>query len=420
MVVEVQRFVVWDGQTDSLLMPVHVTAAVGGQDRSSIGRPAIADLDGDSINEIVYEGYRRVTVLDDVMTLTGGQPTVVWTLTNSDASARTGITVFDFEADGSAEVVYRDQSFIFVYQGDNGNVLFQEDCRSGTRYEFPIIADVTGDGHTEILATCTPGPGMIPGGVKVWHSNSAPWVGTRAVWNQHGYNNTNIFDDLTVPSVPADNVTTAGGAFNDFLNQMLPTQANGDVVVAATDVNVTAITLDNANCPTTYELQVSLENEGDKPIPSGLYISVYEGDPRMAGATRLTTFQTDAAVPIGGTDTFSEDIAFSGTTNLSVVMNDPGTLAIPFDPATDFPISGTGECDFTDNVSPAVPVTCDTDGDGVPDGDDSNPADPNVCRDTDSDSCDDCSQTGADGSGGDPANDGADGDGDGNLQCRRP
>lgn len=57
--------------------------------------------------------------------------------------------------------------------------------------------------------------------------------------------------------------------------------------------------------------------------------------------------------------------------------------------------------------------TTDSDGDGVPDGEDTDPNDPNICRDVDNDGCDDCSNTGADGSGGDPNNDGDDFDGDG-------
>ncbi|MCK6455317.1 MAG: hypothetical protein L6Q92_02120 [Phycisphaerae bacterium] len=59
----------------------------------------------------------------------------------------------------------------------------------------------------------------------------------------------------------------------------------------------------------------------------------------------------------------------------------------------------------------------DMDGDGVegPGGtdEDLDDSDPHVCRDVDGDGCDDCSQTGADGSGGDPMDDGPDADGDG-------
>ncbi len=52
----------------------------------------------------------------------------------------------------------------------------------------------------------------------------------------------------------------------------------------------------------------------------------------------------------------------------------------------------------------------DDDNDGVNDGEDIAPLDPNRCRDLDIDTCDDCTNTGADNSGGDPSNDGPDAD----------
>lgn len=58
----------------------------------------------------------------------------------------------------------------------------------------------------------------------------------------------------------------------------------------------------------------------------------------------------------------------------------------------------------------------DADGDGVINSTDTSPTDPNVCADADTDGCDDCALTGADGSGGDVANDGPDTDGDGIVE----
>jgi large repetitive protein len=55
----------------------------------------------------------------------------------------------------------------------------------------------------------------------------------------------------------------------------------------------------------------------------------------------------------------------------------------------------------------------DDDGDGVPDTSDIAPTTPTACRDSDGDGCDDCAETGATVAGGNPANDGTDTDGDG-------
>ena len=103
------------------------------------------------------------------------------------------------------------------------------------------------------------------------------------------------------------------------------------------------------------------------------------------------------------------------------------------DPSTDFGwiVIGDENAEFSDKayatrehdipaLRPQLIVTYDllpggvhTDNDGVRDSCDAEPADPNVCRDLDQDGCDDCSMTGADGSGGDTFNDGPDSDADG-------
>ena len=70
--------------------------------------------------------------------------------------------------------------------------------------------------------------------------------------------------------------------------------------------------------------------------------------------------------------------------------------------ACDF--DGDGIADYEDS---------DSDNDGIPDVSDIAPLNPFACADSDNDGCDDCSITGADGSGGDPNNDGEDVDGDG-------
>lgn len=84
------------------------------------------------------------------------------------------------------------------------------------------------------------------------------------------------------------------------------------------------------------------------------------------------------------------------------VTGDDGSQGDPDNDGTD--TDGDGICDAGET---------DDDGDGVRDGNDNHPRDPNRCRDRDKDGCDDCSVTGADGSGGDPNDDGTDENGDG-------
>ncbi len=77
---------------------------------------------------------------------------VLWERWSQDkSSGQTGSSLFDFDGDGQPEAVYADECFTRVYEGKTGKVLFSVRRRSGTSWEAPIIADVDGDGSTEIV-----------------------------------------------------------------------------------------------------------------------------------------------------------------------------------------------------------------------------------------------------------------------------
>jgi len=288
--------IVWDGQTDSLLMPHYrIPPGLGGDQQAAAGRVNIADFDNDGELEFGFNGREIYQVVDDINA--AGAPVALWTLLNTDRSGRTGSTVFDFEADGAAEVVYRDEDTLYILNGATGAVLFSTFCTSGTRYEYPVVADVNNDGQTELCVTCN----NI--GVSLFRSANAPWAPSRAVWNQHSYNVTNVNDDLTIPSIFAPNATFLGGIFNNYLVQTSPITANGDIILRATDADITNASIDYTACP-NITATLTLTNLGDAPIPSSLSITLYDGDPTSAGAVNLTTFTTDTVVVVGTSHDF--------------------------------------------------------------------------------------------------------------------
>jgi hypothetical protein len=134
------------------------------------GPPTVADFDGDGLAEVGVAGAGAYSVYDIDCGATpraGGvcamascdtEPgdvcpsEVAWSRQTQDFSSnRTGSSVFDFEADGSAEVVYADECFVRVYKGDSGEVLFSQYRSSCTWYENPIIADVDGDFRADLV-----------------------------------------------------------------------------------------------------------------------------------------------------------------------------------------------------------------------------------------------------------------------------
>src|SRR5678815_1864953 len=85
-------------------------------------------------------------------------PYVRWAQPSQDASSKqTGSSIFDFDGDGRAEVVYADECFLRVYEGATGRVLYSAYRTSGTWYENPTVADVDRDDNTEIVVNSNTG-----------------------------------------------------------------------------------------------------------------------------------------------------------------------------------------------------------------------------------------------------------------------
>ena len=153
------------------------------------------------------------------------------------SSASTGATVFDFNGDGANEVVFSDEDAVYVWLIDDSHglepwermVTLLEDTnhKSWTIHEYPLVADVDGDGKAEILAVnshleASDGSASEHYGLYVLGSADDDWVSARTQWNQHAYYVTNIEDDGEVgygaPNYPEYNSfrTQAPGSFGSF------------------------------------------------------------------------------------------------------------------------------------------------------------------------------------------------------------
>ncbi len=134
---------------------------ITGLDRG--GAPTISDFDGDGKVEFASAGdvEYRVFDLDCAGTPAGcAGDYVLWTSATKDASsASTGSSVFDFDADGKAEVVYSDECYLRVYEGGTGDVIYSAPRTSCTWWENPTIADPDHDSRTEIIVGMNPNCG---------------------------------------------------------------------------------------------------------------------------------------------------------------------------------------------------------------------------------------------------------------------
>lgn len=159
------------------------------------GAPTVADYDGDGQPEVGVAGLSYYSMFDTDGSLVWSNPT------EDDSSSVTGSAVFDFEGDGAAEVVYADEHNLFVYDGSTGEVRMQlTGHASGTLFEYPLIADVDGDGSTEIIVASNNYAWSGWNGITVIGDEGSTWAPARPVWNQFAYHITNINSDGSVPT----------------------------------------------------------------------------------------------------------------------------------------------------------------------------------------------------------------------------
>ncbi len=134
--------------------------ALGGGPVGAGGPPTIADFDGDGRVEFASAGASAYNVFDLDCRGTPEAATcpslrtdgISWVQQSQDFSSnRTGSSVFDFDGDQRAEVVYGDECFTRVYDGITGKVVYSRFRSSCTWYENPIVVDTDADFNAEIV-----------------------------------------------------------------------------------------------------------------------------------------------------------------------------------------------------------------------------------------------------------------------------
>ena len=335
-----------------------------------IGVPFIGDMDKDCQPEIGVTRSRRVYALDYDGTATLASK---WTLVTTDASGFTGITMFDFNQDGTQELVYRDESNLRIIDA-SGSVpitVGTNPCSSGTGAEMPVVADVDGDGQAEICVSCAT-IGVSLGKINVFSAADQAWAPCRSIWNQYNYFNVNINNNLSIPlqqqqhQVLLSSVTcpyfscSENRPFNSFLSQATFLTQEGCPVYPASDV---ALSIQNNACngSSQYNLSLLIENVGAAPSDSGYPIRFYAGNPFSSAATPISILtgpnSSSLTLNPGETETISYSLdiaALPKPFNLFVILNDDGSNIAPFN----FPLSTIPECNFADNVVSVSNINC--------------------------------------------------------------
>jgi hypothetical protein len=315
------------------------------------GPPTVADFDGDgfpdvgaagAVGYVVFSGAKLMdpTVPDSMLAL--------WFKTTHDcSSAVTGSSVFDFNGDGRAEVIYSDEYHLWMYDGATGTNLIPSTCNTtGTLWEYPLVADVDNDGQADIIVasnaygvTC-PDDGTRQSGIRVFGSATGSWVRTRRIWNEHTYHITNIGEDGKVPAVEPANWLQPG-----LDNYRLNKQPGS--VFSAPDAVVSVA----PQCGGAYGLVATVRNLGTGPLPPGVKVGFYLGT-APSGTLLGSGVTTKALYPAEGENVFlplpaAPPALTSGTTPAYAVVDDGMPAHTWHECRTDNDVSASasGKCD---------------------------------------------------------------------------
>lgn len=255
-------------------------------DGANIVSPAaVSDLDHDGYPEIIVAGGNEIVAFHH-------DGSVLWHQAVTDSSGATGASVFDFDGDGDKEVVYADEINVYAFDGPTGVLRFQSDKHSSsTMMDYPVIADVDGDGSAEIIVTHT----TYGFAFTVYGAADGRWAPARRLWNQHAYSRNNVEDDLTIPQNAVQAFTDpANNSWHDATDLTIY-QGSTPIELKLALVNTCEVQCDLGK----FYVAVQPVNRSSLALDPGISVTVYV---RHGGTTtKIETRAIEAALASGFT-----------------------------------------------------------------------------------------------------------------------
>jgi hypothetical protein len=286
----------------------------------------------------------------------------MWSFTPSEDSYSTSATLFDFNLDGTSEIVLQDQERLRIVDASTGDQYAELTFGAGTVMQYPVVVDPygkSGDRSARIVSIGTyqqAGSGLYQGSLNVLKAEYGHWAFARPVWNQIMYNSVNVNDDVSVAGYPVNPAIFFPGQdgilnteddiqpFNAFLKQTEILNKNGTPLWLTPDF----ILVEPETTATGYEyfsngdslrITVTLTNIGNASGDT-VYLSAYRNavsvDSVMATGSISTAIAVGDTVP--GVITVPNYSRFLPLDKIIVILNDRGDG-----------VSAMAECDTTNN-----------------------------------------------------------------------
>lgn len=289
---------IWDAATGAAKYTVGAAIAGGGLASSF---PFIGDSDGDGYPDIAFMGgnsgttgifrfgYNKATKKVE-------QKGVVGTGFQDFSSRITGLTMFDFNLDSKMEIVYRDELALYILDGTDFSIIHKEENnRSGTLREYPLIVSLTPSGESYVLINSSNTGGQV-GTLRIYGSNSTPWAPSRSVWNQFAFYQNIVDDNLKVIANPLplnfkmENESRVIYPFNGHEIQLGPIDANTlEFVRPAPNLGISGINYSYNVETDVLAVKITMVNTGSTSMDNPIPIETY----KVEGSTK-TLLQTNS------------------------------------------------------------------------------------------------------------------------------
>ena len=310
--------------------------------RGNISRAFIGDVDNDGYPEIAFSYHLGMVCYKFDTTANVNNFVQLCRHPTTDESGMTTMSMFDFNQDGKQEIVYRDETFLRIVDGETGLNVDSFYCYSGTASELPIVVDFSREGHAQILVSGASTYADRTTVVRIFrYTSSTPgaWAPARKIWNQHGYNAVNINEDLTVPRYqlnPATVFPNGQRPYNGFLMQQTRLNINGDPLWPLPNIDTTSL-ISTTVTDTDLIITIGIVNKGDAQFVPPVYVAVYkESSPQTYNPTDTIGTGSDSnPIARGDTAYITVTIPITNITskfpmaNLVIRVNDDGTT-FPF------------------------------------------------------------------------------------------
>lgn len=324
---------VWNARQNRIIA-THVGGECGGV-------PSIGDINGDCSAEII------ITFCDTLRVYSyngSSELEILYTIPIVEESGVTSVTLFDLNGDMSNEIIYRDESRMFIFNGLSGHIVAEYPIKSRTSLEYPIVADIDRDGEAEILVTgYTDQFGQES--LFCFESGGEPWMPARAIWNQYAYNPTFVNDDGTIPRNMQSTTTPLPG-YEDCPEATCPTPYNNLLVQATNrtqagcivrprqeaDLALSATALCNAHY---LDVCTAIKATDTSLLAQGIKVDIYSQDSSLV--VHDTIYTSDTCYQV------SYDL---GLETISIAINGSESSYPPQFDDTDIV-----ECDYSNNLA---------------------------------------------------------------------